>query len=102
MFRLIGFLLGSALSVGVFLLVFGLPELADKTALPEDKPTQPAETKPDPELPAPEELAAKLLDTIKHEFNEIKAECAGTIEKVLVNNSDSVEFGQTMMLVRPD
>ncbi len=78
MFRLIGFLLGSALSVGVFLLVFGLPELANKTASPEDKPTQSAETKPDPELPAPEELAAKLLDTIKHEFKEIKAELAAT------------------------
>ena len=34
-------------------------------------------------------------------FNEIKAECTGTIEKVLVNNGDSVEFGQAMFLVRP-
>ena len=78
MFRLIGFLLGSALSVGVFLLVFGLPELANKTASPEDKPTQPAETQPDPELPAPEELAAKLLDTIKKELEEVKAKSAAT------------------------
>ena len=78
MFRLIGFLLGSALSVGVFLLVFGLPELTDKTASPEDKPTQPAETRPDPEFPAPEQLAAKLLDTLKKELEEVKAESAAT------------------------
>jgi len=35
-------------------------------------------------------------------FNEIKAEMAGTIEKLLVSNGDSVEFGQPMFLVRPD
>ena len=35
-------------------------------------------------------------------FNEIKAETAGTIEKLLVSNGDSVEFGQPMFLVRPD
>ncbi len=34
-------------------------------------------------------------------FNEIKAECSGTIEKVLVTNSDSIEFGETLFLVRP-
>ncbi len=34
-------------------------------------------------------------------FNEIKAECAGTIEKVLVSNSESIEFGQALFLVRP-
>lgn len=33
-------------------------------------------------------------------FSEIKAECAGTIEKVLVKNGDAVEFGQPLFLVR--
>ncbi|TVQ51628.1 MAG: acetyl-CoA carboxylase biotin carboxyl carrier protein [Phycisphaerales bacterium] len=35
-------------------------------------------------------------------FNEIKAECSGTIEKVLVKNAESVEFGQPLFLVKPD
>ena len=34
-------------------------------------------------------------------FNEIKAEQSGIIEKVLVSNSESVEFGQTLFLLRP-
>ena len=34
-------------------------------------------------------------------FNEIKAECSGTIERVLVNSGDSVEFGQKLFLVKP-
>jgi acetyl-CoA carboxylase biotin carboxyl carrier protein len=34
-------------------------------------------------------------------FNEIKAEIGGTIEKILVKDGDSVEFGQKMFLVRP-
>lgn len=34
-------------------------------------------------------------------FNEIKAECSGTVERVLVNNGDAVEFGQKLFLVRP-
>ena len=34
-------------------------------------------------------------------FNEIKAECSGTVEKVLVNNGDAIEFGQPLFLVRP-
>ena len=35
-------------------------------------------------------------------FNEIKAETTGTIEKLMVNNGDSVEFGQPLFLVKPD
>ena len=35
-------------------------------------------------------------------FNEIKAECSGTIEKMLVENGEAVEFGQPLFLVRPD
>ena len=34
-------------------------------------------------------------------FNEIKSEVSGTIERVLVSNGDSVEFGQKLFLVRP-
>ncbi len=34
-------------------------------------------------------------------FNEIKAEIGGTVERVLVNNGDSVEFGQKLFLVKP-
>ena len=34
-------------------------------------------------------------------FNEIKADCNGTIEKICVNNGDAVEFGQDLFLVRP-
>jgi acetyl-CoA carboxylase biotin carboxyl carrier protein len=35
-------------------------------------------------------------------FNEIRAEMSGTIEKILVQNSQPVEFGQAMFVVRPD
>ncbi len=34
-------------------------------------------------------------------FNNIKAECRGTIAKVLVQNGQAVEFGQTLFLVKP-
>jgi len=34
-------------------------------------------------------------------FNEIKAEVSGTIERLLVNNGDAVEFGQKLFLIRP-
>jgi acetyl-CoA carboxylase biotin carboxyl carrier protein len=34
-------------------------------------------------------------------FNELKAECAGTVAKILVTNGQSVEFGQKLVLVRP-
>jgi acetyl-CoA carboxylase biotin carboxyl carrier protein len=33
-------------------------------------------------------------------FNEIKAEQAGTIEKVLVNDGDAVEFGQKLFVLK--
>ncbi len=35
-------------------------------------------------------------------MNEIKAEVSGTIEKVLVNNAEPVEFGQPLFQVKPD
>ncbi len=34
-------------------------------------------------------------------FNEIKAEVAGTIERILVDNESPVEYGQPLILVRP-
>ena len=34
-------------------------------------------------------------------FNEIKAESAGTIERVLVQSGQAVEYGQKLFLVRP-
>ncbi len=42
-----------------------------------------------------------LIEAMKI-FNEIKAECSGTIEKILVENAQSVEFGQAMFLVKPN
>ena len=35
-------------------------------------------------------------------FNEIKAECSGSIAKILVSNGDAVEFGQDLFLVKPN
>ena len=35
-------------------------------------------------------------------FNEIKAETSGTIEKVLVENGQAVEFGQPLFTIKPD
>jgi len=35
-------------------------------------------------------------------FNEIRAETSGTIETVLVENAEAVEFGQPLFVVRPD
>ena len=34
-------------------------------------------------------------------FNNIKAETRGTIAKILVNNGETVEFGQPLFLVKP-
>ncbi|OGI09960.1 MAG: acetyl-CoA carboxylase, biotin carboxyl carrier protein [Candidatus Margulisbacteria bacterium GWF2_35_9] len=35
-------------------------------------------------------------------FNEIEAECAGTVVKVLVKNEQAVEFGQTLFILKKD
>lgn len=42
-----------------------------------------------------------LIEAMKI-FNEIRAECSGTIEKVLVNNAEAVEFGQPLFAVKLD
>ncbi|MEL7239910.1 MAG: acetyl-CoA carboxylase biotin carboxyl carrier protein [Planctomycetota bacterium] len=41
-----------------------------------------------------------LIEAMKV-FNNIKAETSGTIEKLLVENGDAVEFGQALFLVKP-
>ena len=41
-----------------------------------------------------------LIEAMKV-FNEIKAEIAGTIERVMVQDGDAVEFGQPLFMVRP-
>jgi acetyl-CoA carboxylase biotin carboxyl carrier protein len=47
------------------------------------------------------ETVVCLIEAMKI-FNEIKAECAGTVERVIAKNGQAVEFGQTLFLVRPD
>ena len=42
-----------------------------------------------------------LIEAMKV-FNEIKAEVTGTVERILVNNGEAVEFGQKLFLVRPN
>lgn len=34
-------------------------------------------------------------------FNDIKAQCKGTVTKVLVENGEPVEFGQAMFIIKP-
>ena len=47
-----------------------------------------------------EETDVCVIEAMKV-FNNIKAETRGTIAKVLVNNGETVEFGQTLFLVKP-
>ena len=47
-----------------------------------------------------EETDVCVIEAMKV-FNNIKAECRGSIAKVLVNNGETVEFGQTLFLVKP-
>ena len=48
-----------------------------------------------------EDTTVCLIEVMKL-FNAVKAGTRGTIEQVLVNNGDMVEFGQPLFLVRPD
>ena len=41
-----------------------------------------------------------LIEAMKV-FNEIKAEVSGTVEKILTQNADAVEYGQVLFYVRP-
>ena len=64
-------------------------------------------TAPDPESPAYVKVGSEvdadsvvcIVEAMKV-FSEIKAECSGTIEKLLVKNGDAVEYGQKLFLVR--
>ena len=47
-----------------------------------------------------EETDVCVIEAMKV-FNNIKAETKGTIAKILVNNGQPVEFGQTLFLVKP-
>lgn len=47
-----------------------------------------------------EETDVCIIEAMKV-FNNIKAECRGTIAKVLITNGQPVEFGQTLFLVKP-
>ncbi len=47
-----------------------------------------------------EETDVCIIEAMKV-FNNIKAECRGTIAKVLVTNGQTVEFGQVLFLVKP-
>jgi acetyl-CoA carboxylase biotin carboxyl carrier protein len=48
-----------------------------------------------------EETDVCVIEAMKV-FNNIKAECAGVIAKILVTNGQTVEFGQAMFLVKPE
>jgi acetyl-CoA carboxylase biotin carboxyl carrier protein len=42
-----------------------------------------------------------LVEAMKF-FNQVKADCAGTIVKILINDGDPVEFGQPLFKVKPE
>jgi acetyl-CoA carboxylase biotin carboxyl carrier protein len=42
-----------------------------------------------------------LIEAMKV-FSEVKAEVSGTVRKIVAKNSDSVEFGEPLLLVEPD
>jgi acetyl-CoA carboxylase biotin carboxyl carrier protein len=47
-----------------------------------------------------EETDVCIIEAMKV-FNNIKAETKGTIAKVLIQNGQTVEFGQPLFLVKP-
>jgi acetyl-CoA carboxylase biotin carboxyl carrier protein len=47
-----------------------------------------------------EETDVCVIEAMKV-FNNVKAECHGTIAKILVTNGEAVEFGQVLFLVKP-
>ena len=48
-----------------------------------------------------EETDVCIIEAMKV-FNNIKAECRGTIAKILVQDGQPVEFGQPLFLVKPE
>jgi acetyl-CoA carboxylase biotin carboxyl carrier protein len=63
---------------------------------------------PDPDSPpfvnvgdsVSEDTTVCIIEAMKI-FNEIKAQCEGTIIKVLVETGEPVEFGQPLFIVNP-
>ncbi|HEX2973284.1 MAG TPA: acetyl-CoA carboxylase biotin carboxyl carrier protein [Tepidisphaeraceae bacterium] len=51
--------------------------------------------------PVTEDSDVCIIEAMKV-FNNIKAECRGTIAKILVQNGQAVEFGQPLFLVKPN
>jgi acetyl-CoA carboxylase biotin carboxyl carrier protein len=47
-----------------------------------------------------EETDVCVIEAMKV-FNNVKAECRGTVVKILVGNGQAVEFGQVLFLVKP-
>jgi acetyl-CoA carboxylase biotin carboxyl carrier protein len=47
-----------------------------------------------------EETDVCVIEAMKV-FNNVKADCKGTIAKIMVNNGQVVEFGQVLFLVKP-
>ena len=64
---------------------------------------------PNPDAPAYITVGAEisegsvvcLIEAMKV-FNEIKSEISGTVERILVKNGQAVEFGEPILLVRPN
>jgi len=48
-----------------------------------------------------EDAVVCMIEAMKV-FNEIRAETTGTIERILAQNAQAVEFGQPLFAVRPD
>ena len=42
-----------------------------------------------------------LIEVMKV-FTAVKTEVAGTVEKILIDNAETIEFGQPLFLIRPD
>ena len=65
-------------------------------------------TSQDPESPAfvsvgdtvSEDSTVCIIEAMKI-FNEIKAQCSGTVTKILIANGEPVEFGQPLFIVKP-
>lgn len=65
-------------------------------------------TAPDPDSPpyvtvgseVTKDTPVCIIEAMKV-FNEIKADVEGTVERILVQNQQAVEFGQRLILVRP-
>ncbi len=47
-----------------------------------------------------EDTTVCIIEAMKI-FNDIKAQCKGTVTKVLVGNGEPVEFGQALFIVKP-